>query len=130
MVEIIDERIATITGILDWASTHFAPAIIAFTPPAWLRVKDYWADDDRGIIEELWDIANELPSDPESQIVKSILDWWFSVQVLEIAYCRHAPGARKIWACINDPLANSWIYRSFSICIKPGKCHQMTCCCG
>ena len=112
MVEIIDERIATITGILDWDSAHFAPAIIAFAPPAWLWVKDYWADDDQGISEEeLWGIANELLSDPESQIVKSIFDRWLSVQVLEIAYWRHARWARKIWACINDPRVKSWIYR-------------------
>jgi hypothetical protein len=115
VVEIINDRVATVTAILDWDSAHFAPAIVAFSPPAWLWVKGYWHDSKDEISEEeSWDVAEKVPLDLESQIIKSIFDNWLPVEVAEGAYGKHPRFARKIWASLNDPRAKSWVYEELS----------------
>ena len=65
---IINDCVATITGILDWDSAQFVPAIVAFSPPSWLWVKAYWYDNEEAVDEEeLWDIAGNLPTDRNCQ---------------------------------------------------------------
>jgi hypothetical protein len=41
MVEVVDNKNAVVTGVLDWDLANFAPAIVAFAPPSWLWVRNY-----------------------------------------------------------------------------------------
>jgi hypothetical protein len=58
MVQILGDKIATVTAVLDWDNAHFAP-------PAWLWVEEYWAEEG-GMVgeEELWTMGLETPLEP------------------------------------------------------------------
>lgn len=36
MIQVLGENVAFVTDILDWDDSCFAPAVVSFSPPAWL----------------------------------------------------------------------------------------------
>ncbi|KAF4459380.1 phosphotransferase enzyme family [Fusarium albosuccineum] len=103
MVQIDDEKTAHVTGILDWDGAHFAPAVVAFSPPAWLWIEDDCTDEDKGVVNvyTFWDLASTDPEDKEAKEIKATFEEAVGPRFLRYAYCPEASVARKIWSTAN-----------------------------
>ncbi|KAI1328184.1 hypothetical protein F5Y16DRAFT_420096 [Xylariaceae sp. FL0255] len=115
MVEILEDTTAYITGILDWDDAYFAPPVIAFSPPAWLWSKGWWAEDsdDENYLDEvgLWKVGHIEPEDQDSRDIKELFDSVTGPQYLHFAYSPDAHAARRIWRAAHERIGCSWTKR-------------------
>jgi aminoglycoside phosphotransferase (APT) family kinase protein len=112
MIETLSQNTACITGIIDWDSADFAPAIISLSPPAWLWKPGFWKEDgDSELIEEedLWQDAHAEPDDEESRELKGLFDASVTPLFLQHAYSPDAYAARKIWNAAYESMGKSWV---------------------
>ncbi|RMJ07517.1 hypothetical protein CDV36_012896 [Fusarium kuroshium] len=116
MVDTPDEKTATVTGILDWGDAHFAPAVVAFAPPAWLWVEGYWSTDIEGYIDEerIWAYAQETPQNGEAKELKDVFEKAVGTEFLQYAYSPDACEARKIWSSAKQRIGRSWVVDELS----------------
>jgi hypothetical protein len=120
LVEIVDDWEVCLTGILDWDSSHFAPAIVAFEPPCWLWMPDYWNDDsnisnssEAVFMSEalLCQKANLIPENEDDKKIKEAFEKTLeSPFVLRFAYDKNAVDARRIYRIALDGLYHSWVH--------------------
>ncbi|RSL86632.1 hypothetical protein CEP51_002686 [Fusarium floridanum] len=116
MVDTPDEKTATVTGILDWDDAHFAPAVVAFAPPAWLWVEGYWSADIEEYIDEerIWAFAQKTPEKDEAKELKDVFEKIVGVEFLQYAYSPDACEARKIWSSAKQRIGRSWVVDELS----------------
>ncbi|KAM5349163.1 hypothetical protein ACJ41O_008986 [Fusarium nematophilum] len=111
MVQTSGDSIAYITGVLDWDDAHFAPAVVSFSPPAWLWMKGWWKDyDEEGCLEDedLWRAGYKEPEDQESREIKKLFDSVVGQEYLQFAYSPDAYAARRIWKAAQETIGSSW----------------------
>lgn len=111
MVQTPDETSASVSGVLHWGDAHFAPAVVAFAPPAWLWMAGWWRDfDDEGYLEEgdLWRAAHEEPADQESREIKLLFEAEVGSGYVQCAYSPDAYAARKIWKAAFETEESNW----------------------
>ncbi|KKY16847.1 hypothetical protein UCRPC4_g05805 [Phaeomoniella chlamydospora] len=117
LVSIRDEDTAVITGILDWDDTYFAPTAVAFAPPTWLWLKDYWIEeeeDDDEYADPYWAAASKTPDDRQSQEIKHTFDQIVGSNFLKHAYSPDSKMVQFIWDILNEsPLLRPWIMQYF-----------------
>lgn len=112
MVDVLDDWCATISGVLDWDDAHFAPAVVSFTPPAWLWIDRFWKDySDADYIDEreIWDVAGNIPEEKHAKERKTLFDRIVGKQYLRYAYCVDASPARKTWQAAKETIGKSWV---------------------
>lgn len=112
MIETLSENAAFVTGILDWDDAHFAPAVVSFSPPAWLWMTGYWKDyGAEGYLEEedLWKAAETEPKDETSKEIKALFDRVVGPRFLQYSYSPDAAPARKIWKSAYETIGKSWV---------------------
>jgi aminoglycoside phosphotransferase (APT) family kinase protein len=116
MVATPDDKTATVTGILDWDEAHFAPAVVAFSPPAWLWVEAYWSSDVEEYIDEerIWAHAQETPKNDEAKELKDVFEKIVGTEFLQYAYSPDACEARKIWSSAKQRIGKSWVVDELS----------------
>lgn len=109
MIEVPGKDSAFISGILDWDDTTFTPAVIAFSPPAWMWVPGVWKDyDEEGSLEEedLWRVASAEPDDQDLKEIKALFDIVVGPRFLHYAYSADTHRAQKIWRSAYETLAD------------------------
>lgn len=112
MIETLSQNTACITGIIDWDSADFAPAIISLSPPAWLWKPGFWKGyNEPGFIEQedLWRDAHAEPDDEDSRELKGLFDASVIPLFLRHAYSPDAYAARKIWNAAYESMGKSWV---------------------
>ncbi|KAJ4327199.1 hypothetical protein N0V84_002329 [Fusarium piperis] len=111
MVATPDDQTAVVTGILDWDEAHYAPAVVALAPPAWLWLVAYWSDDVEDYVNEeaLWVNAPKTPEDDEAKELKAVFDQIVGPEFLRYAYSPDACDARKIWHSAKESIGRSWV---------------------
>ncbi|RSL71881.1 hypothetical protein CEP54_001188 [Fusarium duplospermum] len=116
MVDTPDEKTAIVTGILDWDDAHFAPAVVAFAPPAWLWVEGYWSADLEEYIDEerIWAYAQKTPENDEAKELKDVFEKIVGTEFLQYAYSTDACEARKIWSSAKQRIGRSWVVDELS----------------
>ncbi|KAL2691384.1 hypothetical protein Neosp_001769 [[Neocosmospora] mangrovei] len=116
MVATPDAETATVTGILDWDEAHFAPAVVALAPPAWLWVEAYWSADIEEYVDEegIWAHAQETPKNDEAKELKDVFDKIVGTEFLQYAYSPDAFEARKIWYSAKQRIGKSWVIDELS----------------
>ncbi|RSL45500.1 hypothetical protein CEP53_010759 [Fusarium sp. AF-6] len=116
MVNTPDEKTAIVTGILDWDDAHFAPAVVAFAPPAWLWVEGYWSADIEEYIDEerIWAYAQKTPQNDDAKELKDVFEKIVGVEFLQYAYSPDACEARKIWSSAKQRIGRSWVVDELS----------------
>ncbi|KAM0432997.1 hypothetical protein ACHAPT_004702 [Fusarium lateritium] len=116
MVTTPDDKTAVVTGILDWDDVHFAPAVVAFAPAAWLWIERYWKDDIKEYMDEeaIWSFAQETPQNDEARELKALFEEIVGPEFLRYAYSPDAPEARKIWSCARERIGKSWVVDDLS----------------
>ncbi|KAN0099281.1 hypothetical protein V8E51_013056 [Hyaloscypha variabilis] len=112
-IEVVSgKNAAFVTGIVDWDDAHFAPAVISFSPPAWLWMTGFWKDySEEGFLEEgdLWRAAETEPEDEGSKEIKPLFNIIVGSQFLQYAYSPDAYTARKIWRSAYETVGKSWV---------------------
>ncbi|EEU40676.1 uncharacterized protein NECHADRAFT_76073 [Fusarium vanettenii 77-13-4] len=116
MVDTPDDQTATVTGILDWDEAHYAPAIVAFAPPAWLWLEAYWSDDIEDYINEeaIWEFAEEKPENDEAKELQAVFEETVGLEFLRYAYSPESCEARKIWHSAKESIGRSWVIDELS----------------
>ena len=97
MAEIQKDQSLKITGCLDWDSAVFAPKFVGCAPPRWL-----WADEEGEYNEDDELGANDVPSTPEKQELKSIFEQAVGADYIEYAYAAQYPLARMLFRIAKD----------------------------
>ncbi|KAF2664679.1 hypothetical protein BT63DRAFT_429434 [Microthyrium microscopicum] len=116
LVAVISEEEVKITGVLDWDNSHFAPAVVAFEPPCWLWMQDYWKDASDPTPDGtewymteamLCEKAGLIPTnDDDKQIKECFEEYLQSPYVLKFAYANHAVDARRLYKMVLDGLTD------------------------
>lgn len=116
MVATPDDETAVVTGILDWDEAHYAPAVVALAPPAWLWLVEYWSDDIEDYVNEeaMWESAQETPQDGKARELKAVFDQTVGPEFLRYAYSPDACDARKIWRSAKESIGRSWVVDELS----------------
>ena len=91
----------SITGILDWDSAIFAPAVVACQPPIWI-----WAWHSDGEEEEK--LANETPPTIEARQLKKAFEDAVGPEWLRLSYGHGLRLARKLCEFGFDSVHSSW----------------------
>ncbi|MDI1491454.1 MAG: hypothetical protein OHK93_002663 [Ramalina farinacea] len=91
----------SITGILDWDSAIFAPAVVACQPPMWI-----WAWDSNG--EEDEKLANETPPTMEAWQLKKAFEDAVGPGWLRLSYGHGFRLARKLCEFAFEGVHSSW----------------------
>lgn len=103
MVETVDESTVKITGVIDWDTAEFAPAIVAFESPFWLwRFDEYLAE----TLEDpmLHVGAADKPADPLDQEIKHAFEEMVGEEWLKISYFENAELWRWAWLWAKEGL--------------------------
>lgn len=106
--------IAYISGILDWDDAHFAPPVIALTPPAWLWLSTFFdrKPGEEGFIDDL-DLSGPIgsvePEEEECREIKRLFDSVAGDDITRHMYAEHAPFLRRVWYMAHQEMGGDFI---------------------
>ena len=101
LIDIDENGKLSITGILDWDSAIFAPAVVACQPPMWI-----WAWNSDG--DEVEKLANEALPTVEAWLLRKAFEDAVGPEWLRLSYGDGVRLARKLCEFAFDGVHSSW----------------------